>query len=143
MPISRSTLKPASVLTHPIVRGDRTQIEQVLLNLIINAVHAMPTGGHLVIETNATILSTKDKRMYEIIPGRYAMFSVRDTGHGMDQKTQKQIFEPFFTTKAQGQGTGLGLASTYGIVKNHKGYIEVFSEPDVGSQFNVLLPTPR
>jgi CheY-like chemotaxis protein len=124
----------------PSVSGDRTQIEQVLLNLIINAVHAMPTGGHLVIETHATVLSAKEKRVYEIIPGRYAMFSVRDTGHGMDQETQKQIFEPFFTTKAQGQGTGLGLASTYGIVKNHKGYIEVFSEPGVGSQFNVLLP---
>ena len=124
----------------PGVSGDRTQIEQVLLNLIINAVHAMPAGGHLVIETHATVLSANDKREYEIIPGRYAMFSVRDTGHGMDQETQKQIFEPFFTTKAQGQGTGLGLASTYGIVKNHKGYIEVFSDPGEGSQFNVLLP---
>lgn len=124
----------------PSVSGDRTQIEQVLLNLIINAVHAMPTGGHLVIETHATILGAKEKRDYEIIPGRYAMFSVQDTGHGMDQETQKQIFEPFFTTKAQGQGTGLGLASTYGIVKNHKGYIEVFSKPATGSKFNVLLP---
>jgi two-component system cell cycle sensor histidine kinase/response regulator CckA len=124
----------------PDISGDRTQIEQVLLNLIINAVHAMPTGGHLVIETHATRLSAKEKRVYEVIPGRYAMFSVRDTGHGMDPETQKKIFEPFFTTKAEGQGTGLGLASTYGIVKNHKGYIEVFSEPEVGSQFNVLLP---
>ena len=124
----------------PRISGDRTQIEQVLLNLIINAVHAMPAGGKLVIETHATVLGANEKREYEIIPGRYAMFSVRDTGHGMDQETQKQIFEPFFTTKAQGQGTGLGLASTYGIVKNHKGYIEVFSEPGVGSQFNVLLP---
>jgi nitrogen-specific signal transduction histidine kinase/ActR/RegA family two-component response regulator len=127
----------------PGTSGDRTQIEQVLLNLIINAVHAMPTGGRLVIETHATVLGPKEKRDYEIIPGRYAMFSVRDTGHGMDKETQKQIFEPFFTTKAQGQGTGLGLASTYGIVKNHKGYIEVFSEPGAGSQFNVLLPASR
>ena len=124
----------------PIVSGDRTQIEQVLLNLIINAVHAMPEGGHLVIETQDTVLSTRENRKYEIIPGHYAMLSVRDSGHGMDQETQKQIFEPFFTTKAQGQGTGLGLASTYGIVKNHKGYIDVFSEPGEGSQFNVLLP---
>jgi PAS domain S-box-containing protein len=124
----------------PRVNGDRTQIEQVLLNLMINAVHAMPTGGRLVIETHATVLSASEKRVYEIIPGNYAMFSVRDTGHGMDEKTQKQIFEPFFTTKALGQGTGLGLASTYGIVKNHKGYIEVFSAPGEGSQFNVLLP---
>jgi two-component system, cell cycle sensor histidine kinase and response regulator CckA len=124
----------------PVVRGDRTQIEQVLLNLMINAVHAMPTGGKLFIETHATVLSSNDTRAYEIIPGPYAMLSVRDTGHGMDQKTQRQIFEPFFTTKAQGQGTGLGLASTYGIVKNHKGYIEVYSDLGEGSQFNVLLP---
>ncbi|MBC2709675.1 MAG: PAS domain S-box protein [Desulfosarcina sp.] len=124
----------------PSIKGDRTQIEQVLLNLMINAGHAMPSGGHLFIETNVTVLSAKENRAYEIIPGRYTMLSVRDTGHGMDQETQKQIFEPFFTTKAQGQGTGLGLASTYGIVKNHKGYIEVYSDLGVGSQFNVLLP---
>lgn len=127
----------------PCVRGDPTQIEQVLLNLMINAVHAMPAGGRMVIETSATELSADDNREYEIVPGRYAMLSVRDTGHGMDPSTRKQIFEPFFTTKAQGQGTGLGLASTYGIVKNHKGYIEVFSEPGVGSQFNVLLPDSK
>lgn len=124
----------------PLVRGDRTQIEQVLLNLMINAVHAMPTGGQLFIETNATELNSNDTRAYEIIPGRYAMLSVRDTGHGMDEKTQRQIFEPFFTTKTQSQGTGLGLASAYGIIKNHKGYIEVYSAPGEGSQFNVLLP---
>lgn len=127
----------------PGVRGDRTQIEQVLLNLIINAVHAMPSGGHLFIETHATTLSPKENRPYEIIPGPYAMLSVRDTGHGMDPETQKRIFDPFFTTKAQGQGTGLGLASTYGIIKNHKGYIEVYSEPGEGSQFNVLLPVSK
>ena len=124
----------------PTIRGDHTQIEQVLLNLMINAVHAMPSGGSLFIETNTTVLSALETRAYEIIPGHYAMLSVRDTGHGMDRETRKQIFEPFFTTKAQGQGTGLGLASTYGIIKNHKGYIEVYSEPGVGSQFNVLLP---
>lgn len=134
------TIETRLVPDTPMVRGDRTQIEQVLLNLIINAVHAMPEGGHLVIETQATVLSARENRKYEIIPGHYAMLSVRDSGHGMDQETQKQIFEPFFTTKAQGQGTGLGLASTYGIVKNHKGYIDVFSEPGEGSQFNVLLP---
>jgi PAS domain S-box-containing protein len=127
----------------PTISGDRTQIEQVLLNLMINAVHAMPTGGQLFIETAPTILSSQDNRIYEIIPGPYAMLSVRDTGHGMDRDTQKQIFDPFFTTKERGQGTGLGLASTYGIVKNHKGYIEVYSEPEVGSQFNVLLPASR
>jgi nitrogen-specific signal transduction histidine kinase/CheY-like chemotaxis protein len=124
----------------PKVEGDPTQIEQVLLNLMINAVHAMPDGGQLFIETAAARLSNHESRVYEIVPGRYAMLSVRDTGKGMDRETQKKIFEPFFTTKKRGEGTGLGLASTYGIVKAHKGYIEVYSEPGEGSQFNVLLP---
>ena len=124
----------------PSVKGDRTQIEQVLLNLIINAVHAMPSGGRLLIETRATELTDKVIRPYEIIPGHYAMLSVQDTGHGMDKETQKNIFEPFFTTKPHGQGTGLGLASTYGIIKNHKGYIEVESRPGEGTRFDVLLP---
>jgi two-component system, cell cycle sensor histidine kinase and response regulator CckA len=124
----------------PGVRGDRTQIEQILLNLMINAVHAMPSGGNLMIETKPAVLTNDIKRPYEIIPGDYAMLAVHDTGHGMDQETQKLIFEPFFTTKARGQGTGLGLASTYGIIKNHKGYIDVSSEPGVGSRFSVLLP---
>ncbi len=124
----------------PCVTGDATQIEQVLLNLMINAVHAMPTGGRLTIETRPTVLTSDVKRPYEIIPGDYAMLVVQDTGHGMDQETQKKIFEPFFTTKPKGQGTGLGLASTYGIIKNHKGYIDVSSEPGVGSRFSVLLP---
>ena len=124
----------------PTVRGDPTQIEQVLLNLMINAVHAMPSGGHLFIETDPVVLSEGESPVYEVVTGHYAMLSVRDTGLGMDRKIQKQIFDPFFTTKERGQGTGLGLASTYGIVKNHKGYIEVYSEPGVGSQFNILLP---
>ena len=127
-------------LETPTVKGDPTQIEQILLNLMINAVHAMPDGGQLFIETTATILSEGESPVYEVVPGCYAMLSVRDTGLGMDRDTQKQIFDPFFTTKERDQGTGLGLASTYGIVKNHKGYIEVYSEPGVGSQFNILLP---
>ncbi|BBO93357.1 sensor histidine kinase [Desulfosarcina ovata] len=90
-----------------------------------------------------TILTASDDRAYEIVTGRYAMLSVRDTGHGMDADTRKKIFEPFFTTKPEGQGTGLELASTYGIVKNHKGYIDVFSKPGAGSQFNVLLPSAQ
>jgi len=125
----------------PPVKGDATQIEQVLLNLMINAAHAMPDGGQMFIETASTRLSRNESRVYEIVPGRYAMLSVRDTGNGMDRETQKQIFEPFFTTKERGEGTGLGLASTYGIVKAHKGYIEVYSEPGEGAQFNVLLPS--
>jgi signal transduction histidine kinase/ActR/RegA family two-component response regulator len=124
----------------PLIKGDRTQIEQVLLNLMINAVQAMPAGGDLFVETCPIELNDHENREYEIIPGSYAMLTVRDTGHGMDRETQRLVFEPFFTTKAHGEGTGLGLASTYGIVKNHKGYIEVYSETDVGTQFNVLLP---
>ena len=124
----------------PTVKGDPVQIEQVLLNLMINAVHAMPDGGQLFIETGAAVLSEGENLVYEVVPGHYAMLSVRDTGLGMDRKTQKQIFDPFFTTKERDQGTGLGLASTYGIVKNHKGYIEVYSEVGVGSQFNIFLP---
>lgn len=136
----RINLKTRLNAETPNVRGDRTQIEQVLLNLMINAAQAMPTGGDLTIETDATVLSDNEKRDYEIIPGRYALLVVHDTGHGMDRETQKLIFEPFFTTKAKGQGTGLGLASTYGIVKNHKGYIDVSSKPGVGSRFGVLFP---
>mgnify|MGYP000533687789 CR=1 FL=1 len=140
-----SAKKEVDIQTHltdetPAIKGDPTQVEQVLLNLMINAVHAMPMGGTLTIETKPTVLTSDTDRPYEIIPGDYAMLVVQDTGHGMDRKTQKRIFEPFFTTKGKGQGTGLGLASTYGIVKSHKGYIDVSSEPGVGSRLSVLLP---
>jgi CheY-like chemotaxis protein len=99
-------------------------------------------GGDLIIETKPMVLTSEIKRPYEIIPGDYTMLIVEDTGHGMDEETQQNIFEPFFTTKDMGKGTGLGLASTYGIIKNHKGYIDVSSEPGVGSRFSVLLPAP-
>jgi two-component system cell cycle sensor histidine kinase/response regulator CckA len=124
----------------PRVKGDRIQIEQVLLNLMINAAQAMPAGGKVIIETGVAVLDGNEDRGYEITPGTYALLAVSDTGSGMDRAIQKLIFEPFFTTKAKGQGTGLGLASTYGIVKNHKGYIDVQSEPGTGSRFSVLLP---
>ncbi|WP_054694127.1 ATP-binding protein [Desulfosarcina cetonica] len=127
----------------PVINGDRNQIEQVLLNLLINAVQAMPTGGRLFIETKATDILDRASREYNVVPGRYAKLSVRDTGHGMDRETQRQIFEPFFTTKPESQGTGLGLASTYGIIKNHKGYIDVSSQPGKGSCFSLLLPAAR
>ncbi len=127
----------------PTVNGDRTQIEQVLLNLMINAVHAMPTGGQLRIATGRTVLDEADERGYETLPGTYAVLSVSDSGHGMDRQTREKIFEPFFTTKVKGQGTGLGLASTYGIVKNHKGYIDVDSRPGAGSRFDVMLPAAQ
>ena len=137
--------RPVNIQTYlcaetPSIRADRSQIEQVVLNLLINAMHAMPMGGELTIETRPTILTSDIKRPYEIIPGHYAMLIVEDTGYGMDEETQKNIFEPFFTTKQMRQGTGLGLASTYGIIKNHNGYIDVTSEPEVGSRFSVLLP---
>jgi two-component system, cell cycle sensor histidine kinase and response regulator CckA len=127
----------------PRVTGDRTQIEQVLLNLMINAVHAMSSGGELRIETGGVDLDENTERTYEVVPGHYAMLRVQDTGHGMDPETLKQIFEPFFTTKAEGEGTGLGLASTYGIIKNHNGYIDVFSTPGKGTRFDVFLPATR
>lgn len=139
------TNRPVSVQTYlcaetPSIRGDRSQIEQVVLNLMINALHAMPMGGEMTIETKPTILTSDIQRPYEIIPGNYAMLIVDDTGHGMDEETRKNIFEPFFTTKKMGLGTGLGLASTYGIIKNHNGYIDVTSQLEMGTRFSVLLP---
>jgi PAS domain S-box-containing protein len=123
-----------------IIDGDPYQVEQVLLNLYVNAWQAMPGGGALYIETNAVFIGASEAAMHEIQPGRFARVSVRDTGVGMDQETQARIFEPFFTTKEMGRGTGLGLASVYGIVKNHQGAIEVESEPGKGSTFHIYFP---
>jgi PAS domain S-box-containing protein len=123
------------------IEGDRTQIEQVLLNLYVNAWQAMPGGGDLSVETNPVVIEQSEAKIHEFEPGRYARISVSDKGVGMDQKTQARIFEPFFTTKEMGRGTGLGLASVYGIVKNHNGVIEVESEPGKGSSFHIYFPT--
>jgi PAS domain S-box-containing protein len=122
------------------VEADQGQIEQVLLNLLVNAWQAMPGGGRITVTTgNETILSE-----LQSIPwaqrGNYATISVSDTGIGMDEETQKMIFEPFFTTKERGHGTGLGLASVYGILKNHGGFILVDSEAGKGSTFTIYLP---
>ncbi|PKN32474.1 MAG: oxidoreductase, partial [Deltaproteobacteria bacterium HGW-Deltaproteobacteria-19] len=125
---------------HP-VEADAGQIEQVLLNLYINAGHAMPKGGYLHIQTSNVVLREEDARAFETKPGSYVRISISDTGVGMDRETLKRIFEPFFTTRAQEGGTGLGLASAYGIVRNHGGLINAYSEPGRGSTFNIYLPS--
>ena len=120
--------------------ADRGQLEQVLLNLFVNAADAMPNGGQLLLETRNATHHDIPAKGYTVNPGDYVRLSVRDTGVGMDRETMVRIFDPFFTTKRMGRGTGLGLASAYGIVKGHGGYIDVESEKGAGSVFFVYLP---
>lgn len=142
------TKKEITIRTQPqsdiwTAKVDRGQIEQVLLNLLVNAWQAMPKGGQITIETDNVVLDPAYARIYNIKPGHYIKTSVTDTGIGIDKSTQNKIFEPFFTTKDRTRGTGLGLASAYGIIKNHGGIINVYSELGMGTTFTFHLPVSQ
>ncbi|MDD3845676.1 MAG: PAS domain-containing protein [Syntrophorhabdaceae bacterium] len=120
---------------------DRGQIEQVLLNLYMNAWHAMPAGGEIHLETANAVIDGNYGALHGIPPGEYVRVSIADTGMGMEEETMKRVFDPFFTTKEMGRGTGLGLAMVYGIMKGHKGLVDVRSKPGQGTTFTLYFPT--
>ncbi len=122
------------------VEVDQGQIQQVLLNLFVNSWQAMPGGGNLYIQTENITVEEQHAKALELDPGRYIKLSVADTGIGMEKATRVRVFEPFFSTKDSGQGTGLGLSSVYGIIKNHHGFIDVHSKKGDGTTFNIYLP---
>jgi len=123
------------------VEIDRGQMEQVILNLFVNAAQAMPSGGSIYLETKNVLLDEAYAKLNDVQPGPYVKISVTDTGVGMDDKIKERIFEPFFTTREMGHGSGLGLASAYGIVKGHGGILNVYSEKGHGATFNIYLPS--
>jgi PAS domain S-box-containing protein len=125
------------------VEVDQHQIEQVLLNLYVNAWQAMPGGGDLYIQTENVVIDEKYRKPYHSEPGEHVKISVTDTGLGMDKTIQEKIFDPFFTTREMGRSAGLGLASAYGIIKNHGGFIDVYSEKGEGTTFNIYLPASK
>lgn len=125
----------------PVIRADVGQVEQVVMNLILNSRDAMPNGGQVTIETGLVNLDDDYVRYHPyMIVGSYVILTVSDTGVGMDEKTQERVFDPFFTTKTPDKGTGLGLSMVYGIVKQHKGFIHLYSEVGKGTTFKVYLP---
>jgi signal transduction histidine kinase len=140
---------PKSITVHTRLAGDlgrcdasADQLLQVLMNLAVNASHAMPNGGTLTIETRNTRLEPEYCRLHpETHPGDFILIAVSDTGHGMDSQTMQRIYEPFFTTKKRGEGTGLGLSVAYGIIKGHSGNILCYSEVGIGTTFKIYLPS--
>jgi len=144
--LERTIPRMISIETHlddnlDLINADPIELEQILMNLAVNASDAMPDGGKIIIETENITLDENYCRIHVgAKPGDYVLLTVSDTGHGIDGETQQHIFEPFFTTKDVGKGTGLGLSIVYGIVKSHSGYIMCYSEPGKGSTFKIHFP---
>jgi CheY-like chemotaxis protein len=124
-----------------IAMADSSQMEQILMNLATNARDAMPNGGSIIISTSRVEIDNEFIKIHGYgKPGSYALISIEDTGYGIDEETKKRIFEPFFTTKEVGKGTGLGLSMVYGIIKQHDGYINLYSQTGIGTTFKMYVP---